>query len=369
MSSPTRSTAYGARHVDPVRDRAGGPHASGQASCSGVIIIYRHEVRPFADSQIALMETFADQAAIAIENARLLSELQTKNADLTVALEQQTATSEILRVISSSPTDEQPVFDAIVQSARRLCEATLQRGLSRRRRASSSSPPSRVWTRRGSRPSRRPTRARSGRDTTSGRAILDRRVVHLEDTLPRSRVHPSATRYHRAAIHSDRPHLSGRAPHRRAHRLARGGATFHRQADHAAADVRRPGGDRAGERPPVHRAERAQRRAAGRARAADRDQRAAQGDRAVHVRSPAGLRDARRERGAAVRGRAGVHLPLRRPGAASCRWPSQSHAEFRSSSSGIRSRPGARALRRAPRWSAARSTFTTSRPIPSTPRG
>ena len=89
----------------------------------GVIVIYRHEVRPFTDGQVALMETFADQAAIAIENARLLAELQAKNASLTESLEQQTATSEILRVISRSPTDKQPVFDAVVENAVRLCNA------------------------------------------------------------------------------------------------------------------------------------------------------------------------------------------------------------------------------------------------------
>jgi signal transduction histidine kinase/DNA-binding response OmpR family regulator len=89
----------------------------------GVIVIYRHEVLPFINSHIALMETFADQAAIAIENARLLTELQTKNADLTEALEQQTATGDILNVISSSPTDVQPVFDTIAASAKRLCDA------------------------------------------------------------------------------------------------------------------------------------------------------------------------------------------------------------------------------------------------------
>src|SRR5437870_9435634 len=113
---------YGARQVDPYRTMLAIPMLQTD-ELLGVIIIYRHELRPFTDSQIALMETFADQAAIAIENARLLTELQTKNADLTEALEQQTATAEILRVISSSPTDVQPVFDTIAHNARRLCEA------------------------------------------------------------------------------------------------------------------------------------------------------------------------------------------------------------------------------------------------------
>ena len=155
----------------------------------GAILIRRGEVRPFSDQQIVLLQTFADQAVIAIENVRLFTELQEKNralteahAQVTEALEQQTATGEILRVISSSPTDVQPVFDAIARSAVRLCDGLFGfvgrfDGEQIHLAAHHNYTPEALQT------VKRMYPMAPSREQVSGRVILTGAVVHIEDVL------------------------------------------------------------------------------------------------------------------------------------------------------------------------------------------
>jgi len=189
---------YVLRDEEPIRTELGVPMFRGD-EIVGVIILFKVVVEPFTDKQIELVETFADQAVIAIENVRLFTELQEKNQALTTAhaqvtesLEQQTATSEILQVISSSPTDVQPVFDAIAAAATRLCGAV--NGLVGRfdgqlmhMVAHHNVAHERLDALRQAYP--RP----ADRGSLSGRIVTSRAVVHVEDvdadpeyTLPRA---------------------------------------------------------------------------------------------------------------------------------------------------------------------------------------
>jgi two-component system, NtrC family, sensor kinase len=146
----------------------------------GAITIFRKYVRPFTEEQIELVKNFAAQAVIAIENTRLLNELRQRTDDLSEALEQQTATSEVLGVISSSPGELEPVFQTILANAVRICEATFGNMYLRDgevfRIAAAHNTPTPLLEHRRRVPLQRPTSA-------FGRMVRTKEVVHVADLL------------------------------------------------------------------------------------------------------------------------------------------------------------------------------------------
>ncbi len=209
----------------------------------GAIVIYRQEVRPFSEKQIEVVKNFASQVVIAIENTRLVNELRQRTDDLSEALEQQTATSEVLQVISSSPGDLQPVFASMLENATRICRAkfgSISRweGDALHFVATHNLPPAfaQFHTRQPFRP---------GPESPISRMITMKAMVHvadLADPLYSERRDPNNRCCRRTWGREDSSssaNAEGKRTGRRAFIIPPGSSSLHRQADRVGTELRR----------------------------------------------------------------------------------------------------------------------------------
>jgi two-component system, NtrC family, sensor kinase len=177
-SDPEHS--YAVKAIDPIRTVLAVPILKGN-DLLGVISIFHLQVKPFTDNQIAVVEIFADQAAIAIENVRLLDELRQRTGDLTESLEQQTATADVLKVISRSTFNLKSVLDTLLKSAARLCQADHSFVFLREHdgyRCVSGSGDIPEWI-----DYLKQQLIVPGRGTAAARAVLEGRTIHIPDVL------------------------------------------------------------------------------------------------------------------------------------------------------------------------------------------
>ena len=208
----------------------------------GLFAIFRQEVRPFSDRQIALVASFANQAVIAIENTRLLSELRE-------SLQQQTATADVLKVISRSTFDLQAVLDTLVESAARVCEADT--GLIRQRTGEIYPVAATFGLTTEQRDYFLRYSAKPDRGSLFGRTILEGRTIHIPDFLADPDRPAKASGLRRGHQYKVWPWCSvaaGWNNYRCLYSAPPGGVAVHRQADRVGDNIRRPGGDRYRER-------------------------------------------------------------------------------------------------------------------------
>ena len=275
----------------------------------GVFGLMHPKPSAFMPSQMEMVRAFADQAVIAIENARLFDEVQARTRDLTDALQQQTATADVLKVISRSAFDLPTVLHTLVESAAKLCDAekaTITREIGglyyRAEWYGFSDEFMREY---------RDIPVIAERGTISGRALLEGTAIHVDDV----RADPEYTFKDTAEAGDFRtclaiPMLRNGAPIGVLVMFRTEVRPFNQQADRPRADLRRPGGDRDRERTPVRRGAGAHPRPHGSAGAADGDKRGAVGDQPVADRSAAGVRRHRSQRNRIVRGDKRRRRPL-----------------------------------------------------------